>query len=165
MLQKYIKKHLPEFVYGGIDGTITTFAIVAGSIGANLGMNVALLLGFANVFADGFSMASSSYLAERSDGNSFKNAISAAFATFASFITLGSLPLLALVSYALGITTANVSLNGSLIIASFVFIFVGYIKASVNNKHKLISIIETLAIGLIAASIAYSVGQFASGLM
>ena len=62
------KKHsyLPEFVYGGIDGTITTFAVVSGVVGASLSSAIILILGFANLFADGFSMAVSNYLSTQS---------------------------------------------------------------------------------------------------
>ncbi len=48
---------LPEFVYGSIDGTITTFAVVAGATGADLDIPVVIILGFANLIADGFSMS------------------------------------------------------------------------------------------------------------
>lgn len=48
---------LPEFVYGGIDGAITTFAVVAGATGADLNIPVVIILGFANLIADGFSMS------------------------------------------------------------------------------------------------------------
>lgn len=50
-----------DAVLGGIDGCVTTFAIVAGAVGAGLSSSVALILGFANLFADGFSMAISNY--------------------------------------------------------------------------------------------------------
>jgi len=53
--------YVRDFVYGGIDGTITTFAIVAGVVGASLSTNVVLILGVANLLADGFSMAASNY--------------------------------------------------------------------------------------------------------
>ncbi len=56
-----------DFVLGGVDGTITTFAIVAGVAGANYGVTVAMVLGIANLLADGFSMAISNYLKARSD--------------------------------------------------------------------------------------------------
>jgi VIT1/CCC1 family predicted Fe2+/Mn2+ transporter len=46
---------------GGIDGCITTFAIVSGAAGAGLSAPIALVLGFANLLADGFSMAVSQY--------------------------------------------------------------------------------------------------------
>ncbi len=52
-----IWKYLSEFVYGGIDGSVTTFAVVAGAIGASFSNTVILVLGFANLFADGISMA------------------------------------------------------------------------------------------------------------
>lgn len=52
---------LRDFVYGSIDGTITTFAIVAGVEGANLSPTIIIALGLANVLADGFSMAASNY--------------------------------------------------------------------------------------------------------
>ena len=49
--------YLRDWIYGGIDGGITTFAIVSGVIGANFSTNVILILGAANILADGFSMA------------------------------------------------------------------------------------------------------------
>lgn len=58
---------LGDFVLGAVDGTITTFAIVAGVAGAGLPTGVALVLGLANVLADGFSMAIGNYLKARSD--------------------------------------------------------------------------------------------------
>jgi VIT1/CCC1 family predicted Fe2+/Mn2+ transporter len=59
--------YLGDFVLGSVDGTVTTFAIVAGVAGAGLSSGVAIVLGLANLFADGFSMAASSYLKARSD--------------------------------------------------------------------------------------------------
>lgn len=53
--------YLRDFVYGGIDGVVTTFAIVAGVEGATLSSHIVLILGLANVIADGFSMAASNY--------------------------------------------------------------------------------------------------------
>jgi len=61
-----ISSHLSDFVYGGIDGSVTTFAIVAGVTGASLSPTIVLILGFANLFADGFSMAISNYLSTKS---------------------------------------------------------------------------------------------------
>lgn len=62
--------HLRDMVYGGIDGAVTTFAIVAGVAGAGLPAKVILALGLANLLADGFSMAAGNYSgtkAERDD--------------------------------------------------------------------------------------------------
>lgn len=54
-------QHVSDAVLGGIDGCITTFAVVSGVIGAQFPVAVALVLGFANLVADGFSMAVSNY--------------------------------------------------------------------------------------------------------
>lgn len=53
--------HLRDAIYGGIDGSVTTFAIVAGVAGAGLSPFVIVALGLANVLADGFSMAAGNY--------------------------------------------------------------------------------------------------------
>lgn len=52
---------LRDLVYGAIDGSVTTFAIVAGVAGAGLSPFVIVALGIANVLADGFSMAAGNY--------------------------------------------------------------------------------------------------------
>jgi VIT1/CCC1 family predicted Fe2+/Mn2+ transporter len=57
---------ISDFVYGGIDGAVTTFAVVAGVSGASLSPGIVLILGFANLFADGFAMAVGNYLGTKS---------------------------------------------------------------------------------------------------
>lgn len=61
------QEYLGEFVYGGIDGSVTTFAVVAGSAGAGLDSAIVIILGFANLIADGFSMSVGSYLSTKSE--------------------------------------------------------------------------------------------------
>lgn len=58
--------YLGDAVLGAIDGAVTTFAVVAGAVGAGFSDLVILVLGFANLVADGFSMAVSNYQATRS---------------------------------------------------------------------------------------------------
>jgi VIT1/CCC1 family predicted Fe2+/Mn2+ transporter len=53
--------YVRDWVYGGIDGAVTTFAVIAGVVGAELSTGTIIILGFANLFADGFSMAASNY--------------------------------------------------------------------------------------------------------
>lgn len=55
------QSHLKDLIYGGIDGAVTTFAIVAGVAGAGLSHGIIIALGLANILADGFSMAASNY--------------------------------------------------------------------------------------------------------
>jgi vacuolar iron transporter family protein len=61
------RSYLRDFVYGAIDGTVTTFAVVAGVAGAGLDTPVVVILGVANLVADGFSMAISNYLGARAE--------------------------------------------------------------------------------------------------
>ena len=63
--------YLGEFVYGGIDGSVTTFAVVAGAAGADLSSSVIIILGFANLFADGFAMSIGSYLSTKSEQDNY----------------------------------------------------------------------------------------------
>lgn len=60
-------EYLGDFVFGAIDGSITTFAVVSGVAGASLSSSIVLILGFANLLADGFSMAIGNYLSSKSD--------------------------------------------------------------------------------------------------
>ena len=59
--------YLRDFVYGGVDGAVTTFAIVAGVQGAGLSTSIIVILGAANILADGFSMAAGNYSATKAD--------------------------------------------------------------------------------------------------
>jgi len=61
-----IHQYLTEFVYGGIDGSVTTFAVVAGAVGAHMDNSIIIILGLANLIADGFSMSVGSYLSAKS---------------------------------------------------------------------------------------------------
>jgi len=72
--------YLKEFVYGGNDGIVTTFAVVAGFSGANIGEHAlnfsivtVLLFGLANLFADGAAMGLGNYLSIRSEKKLYKN--------------------------------------------------------------------------------------------
>lgn len=56
---------LSDFVYGGIDGAVTTFAVVAGVEGASLATSIVLIMGFANLVGDGFSMAMGKYSSDK----------------------------------------------------------------------------------------------------
>ncbi len=66
-------QYIKSAVYGGLDGIITTFAVVAGVAGASLSAGVVLILGFANLIADGLSMAIGDFLSTRAE-NEYKEA-------------------------------------------------------------------------------------------
>ena len=61
------QEYIGEFIYGGIDGSVTTFAVVAGAAGAHLDSAIVIILGFANLIADGFAMSVGSYLSTKSE--------------------------------------------------------------------------------------------------
>lgn len=64
--------YIRDWIYGGIDGTVTTFAVVAGAVGGKLASIVIIILGVANLLADGFSMAASNYLGTKSEHEEYE---------------------------------------------------------------------------------------------
>ncbi len=68
----HLSDYLGEFVYGGIDGCVTTFAVVAGSVGAGFNSSVIIILGFANLLADGFAMSIGAYLSTKSEKDNYQ---------------------------------------------------------------------------------------------
>lgn len=172
-------KYLAEFVYGGIDGSVTTFAVVAGAIGASLGSAVILILGFANLFADGFSMAVSNYLLVKSEkelhyrkkyfkylGHDHgKNPLKTAAATFLSFLLVGFAPLLFFILALIFPSLESKQFLYSIILTALAFIFIGFVKGEIVGKNRIKSSIETLLIGGFAALLAYIVGYLLKGLV
>ena len=67
------RSYLRDWVYGGIDGSVTTFAVVAGVVGAHLSPGVILIIGMANIIADGFSMAASNFLGTKAEHDEIKH--------------------------------------------------------------------------------------------
>jgi len=65
------ENYLGEFVYGGIDGSVTTFAVVAGAVGAGLESSIIIILGFANLLADGFAMSVGAYLSTKTEKDNY----------------------------------------------------------------------------------------------
>lgn len=64
--------YLRDWIYGGIDGSVTTFAVVSGVAGAELSPLIILIMGFANLLADGFSMAASNFLGTKAEHEDLK---------------------------------------------------------------------------------------------
>jgi vacuolar iron transporter family protein len=167
-------KYLPEFVYGGTDGAITTLAVISGVVGAGLSSSIILILGFANLFADGFSMAVSNYLSTKSR-NEVKdkkyrrdeNPIKTGFATFIAFFVIGFIPLFSFVLAAL--TNSNILIQNQFIYSAALTLFalgvVGWYKGDVLENNKFKSSLQTIIIGGIAAGIAFGIGYFVKGLI
>jgi VIT1/CCC1 family predicted Fe2+/Mn2+ transporter len=67
-------QYVRDFIYGSVDGCVTTFAIVSGVVGAELPAAIVLILGAANLLADGFSMAVSNFLGTRAERRTVRQA-------------------------------------------------------------------------------------------
>jgi vacuolar iron transporter family protein len=160
--------YLKEFVYGGIDGSVTTFAVVAGATGAGLHSGVIIILGFANLVADGFSMSVGNYLSVKSgmiaEKNQEKNPntqspFQTAGATFLSFIIMGFIPLFVYVLNYLNVIKPDYLFPVSSGLTLFAFLFIGFLRSYVTNTSHLKSIAETLFLGGIAALLAFFCGK------
>jgi VIT1/CCC1 family predicted Fe2+/Mn2+ transporter len=211
-------EYLRDTVYGAIDGAVTTFAIVAGVVGAGLSPAIIIALGTANVLADGFSMAAANYsgtkaqldnaarlrlleeraireapegekaelreiltqkglsgqvLADATEAIAANKAawvkimlvdehglspvdphpMRAALATFGAFLAAGLVPLLPFIFSAASAFSVSIAMTG------VVFFAVGTLKSRWSLAPWWRSGLETLAIGAVAAAIAYFVGS------
>lgn len=208
--------YLRDWIYGAIDGAVTTFAIVAGVAGAGLPPAVVLLLGFANLAADGFAMGASNYSGTKAEWEAYRRVLEverqhialipegereeirqiferkgfggadlervvqlisgdpvlwaetmaveeyglsptirsparAAMATFAAFMLCGAIPLVTFLAVG--------GLGASVAATAATFFGVGAIKSRWSPVGWWRSGLETLLIGLSAASIAFVIGH------
>lgn len=159
------KTYLPEFVYGGMDGAVTTFAVVAGTVGASLSPVIVIILGFANLFADGVSMAGSNYLASKSEqdlgqGDSEKPPVRTAIMTFVAFVIIGFIPLMSFVGAMFFPKLVGYEFITSIVLTVTAFILIGVERVRLSNITLFRSVGQTLLIGCGAAVISYYVGFF-----
>lgn len=163
-----IKQILPAIVYGGTDGAVTTFSIMAGAYGAGLDPRIVLILGVANLLSDGFSMASADYLSEESrysNTPTSKTALSLSLTTFFSFVAVGIIPILPFMfTYMFRDGIQNV-FGLSVTLTAICFISIGLLRGYILKKNMLYLAGQTLLVGSISASIAYMVGDFLSKLV
>jgi vacuolar iron transporter family protein len=160
---------MKDLVYGANDGIITTFAVVAGVSGASLGTQVAIILGVANLLADGLSMAASNFLSIRSDEAVRRHKGLAplepfpgrhAFATFGAFVLLGSVPLL---TYLLPEGWQSFKI-AALMTLSALFL-VGAIRSLFSDMSWFKAGLEMTVVGAAAAGISFGVGSWIQSMM
>lgn len=155
----FFKRRISDTVLGANDGIITTFAIVAGAAGASLSTGVVIVLGSANLLADGLSMGASNYLGRKSEKDrdnhvGVQGPLECGFSTFGAFVVAGFIPLL---PYILPIATAYRFGGAALLTALALFGF-GAMRSPVTGRGLWFSGAEMLAIGSAAAGTAYLVG-------
>ncbi len=209
--------YIRDWVYGGIDGTVTTFAVVAGVVGADLSTKALLILGAANLFADGFSMAAANFSGTKAEieeyevvrrmeerhvevapdgereevrqifrakgfkGEALESAVNvitekrerwietmmteehglppisrspgrAALTTFLAFLACGSIPL---VPFVLGLSA---TVEASTVMTGLTFFSIGSMRSRWSPAPWWRTGLETFAIGISAAAMAYLVG-------
>ena len=171
-MKKIIYKYLPEFVYGSVDGVVTTVAIITGAVGAGLSSGVILILGLANVLADAWSMGSSEYLSSISEAqmngdghdDEGKTPIDKALVTFGSFVVIGLLPVLPFLLSSFFPDFIGLDTYISMLAALLAFVLIGYIGARVAKVSRFKNILRTVIVGTIAAFISFIVGYLLRGL-
>lgn len=161
-------KYLKAAVYGANDGIITTFAVVAGVAGANLPANIVIILGIANMIADGFSMGIGDFLGERSEqrlrekqtGKPIETRLwTTGLVTFLAFVVAGTFPLLPYFLSFFAIEVSETHRFTLSIIATGVILFtVGSLRTVFLKGSWVKNGVEMLSIGAIAALVAYSLG-------
>jgi VIT1/CCC1 family predicted Fe2+/Mn2+ transporter len=157
--------HIGDLVFGANDGIITTFAVVSGVQGAALSPRVAIILGIANLLADGFAMGAGNYLGMRSEQDYQQSvhgdvregqvhALGHGAAIFLAFVLAGSVPLLpfAFLESDHIFLTSCIGTGGALF-------FVGSLRTLVTRARWFVSGLEMLLVGSVAAAAAYAVGR------
>jgi VIT1/CCC1 family predicted Fe2+/Mn2+ transporter len=158
-----VQKYLPDIVYGANDGIVTTLVVIASVSGAAMSSTVVLVLGIANLVADGFSMGTSNVLSVRSTltaatrpplARASRNGV----ATFAAFVFAGLLPLSA---YLLPLAN-EVRFPLACVLAAVALFGIGACRSLFSDRPWLIAGSEMLALGTIASVVAYAIGATAA---
>jgi len=157
------RHYVRELIYGADDGIITTFAVVAGVSGGGLTMRVVLIIGAANLLADGLSMAVGNYLSIRSHESVLETQgmpqqeaypLRHAVATFVAFVVAGAVPL---IPYTFG--GAAVDRFEMSVVLTFLSLFVvGASRAMIANVRWWRAGAEMLTLGAVVAGVAYGSG-------
>lgn len=228
LLDRPSPSYLQDFIYGAVDGAVTTFAVVAGVKGASLDETVVIILGGANLIADGFSMAVSNFLGSRAErqqrerahrnerlhirvvpegereeirqifaakgfagrdldrvvevitadpelwaetmmseelgfGSTVPNEYRAASATLVAFLTVGFLPLTVFVYDLVAPGDVDNAFAWSAVMTGAAFFVVGAMKSRFVDQSWWRSALETLAVGGLAATLAYAAGALLQG--
>ena len=153
--------YLRDIIFGALDGVITTLAVISGASGANLDPRIGVILGFANLVADGLSMGASNYLGIKSELQQTGQSIAIempwrhGLATACAFALFGAIPLLAYLAPPLGgLTTFQIAIA----LAVVALAVLGKFRARYMAKTTLRSVGEVVAIGIVASSAAYAIG-------
>jgi VIT1/CCC1 family predicted Fe2+/Mn2+ transporter len=223
-------QYIGDMVYGGLDGIVTTFAVVSGVAGAGLGAGIILILGVANLLADGLSMAAGAYLSLKSEREYYhrerqreiwevehfpggeqaellelykargyspedaqtlvqiqsqdkalwvdemmvtelgllpddRKPVLSAAATFGSFLVAGLVPLLIYLLDLFLPIDPEAAFPVSVVLSGVALFALGAAKVLITERNWFRSGLEMLAVGGVAAGVAYLVGYLLQGLV
>lgn len=163
-------QYLKDFVFGAIDGAVTTFAVVAGVAGAHLTLGIVIVLGVANLVGDGFSIAVSNFLATRAEQDIRRKAkkedpfpsspLRAGLATFCAFLIVGAVPLIPFFFKLLIPESFFNPFSWSAVATGVGFFIIGALKSRFVGRKWLTTGLQTFLMGGSAAALAYLVGMF-----
>jgi VIT1/CCC1 family predicted Fe2+/Mn2+ transporter len=161
-----LQGYLQEIVYGSTDGIVTTLVVIASVTGAAMSGTVILILGLANLVADGFSMGIGNVLSVRStltaaSRPAFSNASRRGAATFGAFVLAGLLPLSV---YVLPFGP-NTRFPTACLVAGAALFGIGACRALFSDRGWLTAGLEMLALGALASTVAYAIGVAATALV
>jgi len=170
-----LSNHVRGVVFGGMDGILTTFALLAAAAGTKTSHSLTLVIGISTVLADALSMAAGEYLSAKAEeelqGAAFKrpkeepHPMEKGLAMFVAFTLFGSMPLLGFVVTAMLARGSQYSFQLSVLITGVTLFTLGTIKTSFGAGVWWRSGMEVTVIGGAAACVAYFTAQVVDYLM
>lgn len=160
---------LKDAIFSASDGLVTTFAVVAGSVGAELSPKIVVIMGIANLLADGFSMAAGNYEGVKSQVEFEKieskrrivkegSPIMHGFMSFIAFVCVGFIPLIPYVFQ------YSPMFELSLVFVAAAMFGLGAVRSCYTHGNLFKGGLEVLFVGGFASGVAYLVGFFLQGL-
>lgn len=163
------RHYIRDLIYGANDGIITTFAVVAGVTGGALSARAILIVGVANLFADGLSMGVGNYLSIRSNESAREAAnlpqeeaapARHGVATLLAFVAAGAVPL---APYVIGPVELRFALSVFLTLATL--FVVGALRSVVTVDRWWTAGLEMLGLGVLVAGAAYGSGAVVASIV
>ena len=154
--------YVGDLVYGANDGILTSFAVVAGVTGGSLSSGIVLIVGLANLFADGLSMGVGNYLSIRARESALEQQQRPeeeswpgrhGLATFVAFVVAGAVPLL---PYFVASAERPFALAAASAMAALFAVGAG--RTLVTASRWWVSGLEMLTLGAAVAAVAYGTG-------
>lgn len=164
------RHYIRDLIYGANDGIITTFAVVAGVAGGGISSAVVLIVGAANLAADGLSMGVGNYLSIRA----YESALAAqnlpeqearpirhGIATFMAFVVAGAVPL---VPYMLPVLSGGRFATSAALTFAALFA-IGAARVTITTGRWWVAGFEMLTLGVVVAGAGYGAGALVAAVL